>query len=68
METLAGHLPIEIFCLLTCFLKAFPENRLNTIVVGKGKQEAVQAKCIALTKNKTLANILLKKLQEKKKI
>ena len=68
METLARHLPIEIFCLLTCFLKAFPENRLDAIVVGKRKQEAVQAKCIALTKNKTLANILLKKLQEKKNL
>ena len=70
-ETLVGHLPIEISCLLTNFLmKAAPENKLDAIVVGKRKREVgliVPAKYVALTKNKTFANILFNKLQEKKK-
>ena len=69
-ETLVGHLPIEISCLLTNFLKAAPENKLDAIVVGKRKREVgliVPAKYVALTKNKTFANILFNKLQEKEK-
>ena len=32
-------LPIEISCLLTYFLKAAPENKLDAIVGGKRKQK-----------------------------
>ena len=69
-ETLVGHLPIEISCLLTNFLKAAPENKLDAIAVGKRKREVgliVPAKYVPLTKNKTFANILFNKLQKKKK-
>lgn len=38
-ETLVGHLPIEIYCLLTYFLKAVPENKLDAIVAGKRRQD-----------------------------
>ena len=38
-ETLIGHLPIEISCLLTNFLKTAPENKLDASVVGKRKRE-----------------------------
>ena len=68
--TLAGHLPIEISCLLTYFLKAAPGNKIDAIVAGKRKMElglAVLVKYVPFTKNKTFANILLKKLQKKKK-
>ena len=67
---MVGHLSIEISCLLTYFLKASPENKLNAIVIGKRKREVglvVPAKYAALTKNKTFANALAGKLQEKKK-
>ena len=63
------HLPIEISCLLTYFLEASPENKLNAIVIGKRKREVglvVPTKYAALTKNKTFANVLAGKLQEKK--
>ena len=69
-ETLVRHLPIEISCLLTYFLEASPENKLNAIVIGKRKREAglvVPAKYAALTKNKTFAIVLARKLQEKKR-
>ena len=69
-ETLVGHLPIEISFLLTYFLEASPENKLNAIVIGKRKREVglvVPAKYAALTKNKTFANVLAGKLQEKKR-
>ena len=69
-ETLVGPLPIEISCLLTYFLEASPENKLNAIVIGKRKREVglvVPAKYAALTKNKTFANVLAGKLQEKKR-
>ena len=36
---LVGHLPIEISCLLTNFLNAAPENKLEAFVVGKRKRE-----------------------------
>ena len=68
-ETLVGHLPIEISCLLTYFLEASPENKLNAIVIGKRKREVglvVPAKYAALTKNKTLTNVT-GTLQEKKR-
>ena len=55
-ETLVGHLPIEISCLLTYFLEASPENKLNAIVIGKRKREVG-----------TFANLLAGKLQEKKR-
>ena len=51
-ETLVGHPPIEISCLLTYFLEASPENKLNAIVIGKRKWEVglvVPAKYAALT-------------------
>ena len=67
---MVGHLPIEISCLLTYFLEAYLENKLNAIVIGKRKREigsVVQAKYAALTKNKTFANVLAGKLQEKKR-
>ena len=51
------------------FLEASPENKLNAIVIGKRKREVglVPAKYAALTKNKTFANVLAGKLQEKKR-
>ena len=69
-ETLVGHLLIELSCLLKYFLEASPENNLIAVVTGKRKREVglvVPAKYVALTKNKTFANILLKKLTEKKR-
>ena len=38
-ETLVGHLPIEISCLLTHFFKAVPENKLDVIAAGKRRQD-----------------------------
>ena len=38
-ETIVGHLPIEISCLLTYFLKAVPENKLDAIIAGKRRQD-----------------------------
>ena len=67
-ETLVGHLPIEISCVLTYFLEASPENKLNAIIIGKREREVglvVPARYAALTKNKTFANVLAGKLQEK---
>ena len=64
-ETLVGHLPIEISCLLTNLLEASLENKLNAIVIGKRKEEVglvVPAKYAAFTKNKTFANVLAGKL------
>ena len=64
-ETLVGHLPVEISCLLTYLLEASPENKLNAIVIGKRKREVglvVPAKYAAFTKNKTFANVLAGKL------
>ena len=55
------HLPIEISCLLTHFLEASPENKLIAIVIGKRKREVelvVSTKYVALTENKTFANVL----------
>ena len=69
-ETLVGHLPIEISCLLTYFLEASLENKLNVTVIGKRRREVglvVPAKYAALTKNKKFANVLAGKLQEKKR-
>ena len=69
-ETLVGNQPIEISCLLTYFLEASPENKLNAIVIGKRKRQiglVIPAKNAALTKNKTFANVLAGKLQEKKR-
>ena len=68
-ETLVGHLPIEISCLLTYFLEASPENKLNAIVIGKRKRKVglvVPAKYAALTKNKTFANALAKSYRKTK--
>ena len=69
-ETMVAHLPIELSCLLKYFLEASPENNLIAVVSGKRKREVglvVPAKYVALTKNKTFANILLEKLTEKKR-
>ena len=69
-ETLVGHLPIELSCLLKYFLDASPENNLIAVVTRKRKRGAglvVPAKYVALTKNKTFASILLQKLTEKKR-
>ena len=60
-ETLVGHLPIEISCLLTYFLEASPENKLNAIVIGKRKRE------VGLVVPATFANVLAGKLQKKKR-
>ena len=38
-ETLVGHLPIELSCLLKYFLQASPENNLIAVVTGKRKRE-----------------------------
>ena len=55
---------------MTYSLKAAPENKINGIITGKRKHEVgllVPAKYVVLTKSKTFANILLKKLQEKER-
>ena len=55
---------------MTYSLKAAPENKINGIIAGKRKHEVellVPAKYVVLTKSKTFANILLKKLQEKER-
>ena len=55
---------------MTYFLKAGPENKLNGIIAGERKQEVglfVPLKYFLLTKSKTFANILLKKLQAKER-
>ena len=55
---------------MTYFLKAGPENKLNEIIAGMRKQEVellVPVKYVVLTKSKTFANILLKKLQAKER-
>ena len=68
-ETLVGHLPIEISCLLTYFLEASPENKLNAIVIGKRKRKVglvVPPKYAALTKNKTFANVLAESYRKTK--
>ena len=63
-ETLVGHLPIEISCLLTYFLEASPENKLNAIVIGKRKRKV--GLVAALTKNKTFANVLAESYRKTK--
>ena len=68
-ETLVGHLPIEISCLLTYFLEASPENKLNVIVTGKRKREVglvVPAKYAAPTKSKTFAIVLTESYRKTK--
>ena len=55
---------------MTYSFKAAPENNLNGIIGGKKKHKVgllVPAKYVVLTKSKTFANILLKKLQEKER-
>ena len=55
---------------MTYSLKAAPENKINGIIAGKRKRQVgllVPAKYVILTKSKTFANILLKKLQEKER-
>ena len=67
---LVGHLPIEISCLLTNFLNAAPENKLEAFVVGKRKREVeldVRAKYVVLTGSKIFGNILFDKLKKKKR-
>ena len=69
-ETLVGHLPIELSCLLKYLLEASPEKNLIAVVTRKRKREVglvVPAKYVALTKNKAFANILSEKLTEKKR-
>ena len=68
-ETLVGHLPIEISCLLTYFLETSPKNKLNAIVIGKRKREVglvVPAKYAPLTKKKTFANVLAESYRKTK--
>ena len=69
-ETLVGHLPIEISCLLTYFLEASPENKLNAIVIGKRKREVglvVPAKCVALNKKQNICKYFSRKVTGKEK-
>ena len=69
-ETLVGHLPIEISCLLTYFLEASPENKLNAIVIGKRKRKVglvVPAKYAALTKKQNICKCFSRKLLENKR-
>ena len=70
-ETLVGHLPTEIFCLLTYFLKASPENenKLNVIVVRKRKREAevaVPAKCCSY-KEQNIGKYFIKEVRREEK-
>ena len=70
LETLVGHFPIELSCLLKYFLEASPENNLITVVTGKRKREVglvVPAKYVALTKNKTFAKYFIRKINGKEK-
>ena len=56
--------------LLDFLNQTIKNTKLGTIVTEKRKREvglAVAAKYVVLTKNKTFANTLLKKLREKKK-
>ena len=60
-DTLVGHAPVEISCLLTHFLKAEKENSLSVIVIGGRKKEkglVIPAKFVAKTKQMKIAKIL----------
>ena len=61
-ETLTVHLPTEIFCLLTYFLKASPEMKISLMRLQSQREneklKLLSQRSVALTKNKTLANIL----------
>ena len=64
-ENLVGHLPTEISCLLTYFLEASPENKLNAIVIGKRKREVglvFPAKYAALTKKQNICKCFSRKV------
>ena len=65
---MVGHLPLELSRLLTYFLEAHPENKLDAVVIEKRKREhglIIPAKYTATTTNKDFANILGNKLNEK---
>ena len=69
-ETLVGHLPIELSCLLKYFLEASPENNLIAVVTGKRKREVglvVPAKYVALTKKKNICKYFIRKVNGKEK-
>lgn len=69
---LVGHVPIEISQLLNNFLNTGENNNsLQAEVTGKRKREiglVVPAKYKATTDNKKFAEVLKKKLEEKRKI
>ena len=63
-HTLVGHVPVEISCLLTHFLKADKENSLSAIVIGGRKKErglVIPAKNQTDENSKNLANVLSRK-------
>ena len=60
---------MEVSCLLTNFLNATSDNKLEAHITGKRKREMgliVPAKYVAITKDKIYAEILMNKLYEKK--
>ena len=68
-ERLVGHIPVEISQLINYFISAANTNTIIAVVTGKRKREiglVVPAKYFAYTNNKKNAEILMKKLLEKK--
>ena len=65
IKILVGHLPMEVSCLLTNFLHATSDNKLEANVAGKRKREMgliVPVKYVAIKKDKKSAEILMNKL------
>ena len=70
-ERLVGHIPVEISQLINYFISAANTNTIIAVVTGKRKREiglVVPAKYFAYTNNKKNAEMLMKKLLEKKNI
>ena len=72
-DILVGHVPIELSGLLFYFLTTDSEKRkkLRAEVIGKRKREiglVVPTKYTAMTNDRKFAEVLLQKLEEKKKI
>ena len=70
-EILVGHLSVEISFLLTDFLEAPLENKLNAIVIRKRKREiglVVLPKYAALTKKQNICKCFSRKVTGKENI
>ena len=67
--TLVSRVPIECSTLVDNFLNAHKENRLASVVTGKGKREVglvVAAEFTGRTKKRNVATILCQELDKKK--